>query len=157
MQGGISHQWGDVTWVLGDIFYNVFFMEHHGRSSPSPTTFILQSKATSCPSCCPCQGEITIEGWLWLSWTGFFREEKVQKDEENGIFLSLLSFLGDICLLKLYLPPFSPVLLLSAGGVRPGKKGCPPRKRSSRENGPRDHSAAITGAAPHLKACIKYN
>lgn len=48
-------------------------------------TLILQSKATSCPSHChPCQGEIIIEDWLWLSWTGFFGEEKVHKDEGNG-------------------------------------------------------------------------
>lgn len=68
MQGGISHK-GDVMWVLGDISYNDFFMGHHGRSSPFPTTLILQSRATSRPSsCCPSQGEITIEDWLILDW-----------------------------------------------------------------------------------------
>lgn len=63
---------GDVIWGLGVISYNDFFMGHHERSPP-PMTLILQSKATSCPSRChPCQGEIIIEDWLWLSWTGFF-------------------------------------------------------------------------------------
>lgn len=33
---------------------------------------------------------------------------------EKGIALSLLSFLGNICLLKIDLPPGFPVLLLSA-------------------------------------------
>lgn len=51
-----------------------------------------------------------------LDW-GFLGEEKVHKDEEKGIAVSLLSFLGDRCLLKLYLPPFPPVLLLSAPKV----------------------------------------
>lgn len=94
-----------------------------------------------------------------LDW--FFWEEKVHRDEENGkgncfefAFISgrYMSSENAFATFFLLSAPFS-----SKAGVRPGKKGFPPRKRSGRENGPRDLSAAAVGAAPHPDACVKHN
>lgn len=57
-------------------------------------------------------------GPFWFFW-GEEKWGKMRKDEENGkrLCFELLSFLGDTCFLKLYLPAFSPFLLLSAPKV----------------------------------------
>lgn len=82
MQGGISHQ-GVLLRGSSEIFPTTI---SSWRSSNSPTTLILQSKATSCPATChPSQGEIAIEDWLWLSWTVlvFLGGGKMRKNEEK--------------------------------------------------------------------------
>lgn len=154
---------GDVTWVLGDISYNDFFMGHHGRSSPSPTTLILQSKATSCPSnCSSSQGEITTEDWLWLSWTVFLggrgsKRYTEMRKIERGIALSLLSFLGDACLLKIYLSPLSPSCsFLLQRWSEAWQERLPTQKeeQQGKWESVGDHSATAIGAAPHPDACI---
>lgn len=147
--------------------YFIFHVKHRTTTELTPALADLAhssggSKITSCPSSCsPSQGNITLEDWLWSSWTGFFGRKRYteMKKMEKGIALSLLSFLGDTCLLKMHLPPFFSCRapFSSKAGVRPGKKGFPPRKRSGRENGPRDLSAAAVGAAPHPDACVKHN